>query len=46
MHAWPLLAQHELTAGEVLAGLGKKDGDLDRKSEIAVQILVKAIEMK
>src|SRR5262245_39529772 len=45
LHARPLLGQDELAAGEVLAGLGQEDRDLDRKGEIAVEILVEAVEV-
>jgi hypothetical protein len=45
LHAWPLLRQDELAACEVDAGLGEKNCDLDRKCDIAVEILVEAVEI-
>src|SRR3569833_4593057 len=45
LHARPLLGQHELAAGEILARLRQQDGDLDRESEDAVEILMQAYEI-
>ena len=45
LHARPLLGQDELAAGEVLAGLGKQDRHLDREHEVAVEVLVEAVEV-
>jgi hypothetical protein len=45
LHPWPLLGQHELATGEVHAGLREERGDLDRECEIAVEILVEAVEV-
>jgi hypothetical protein len=45
LHARPLFVQGELAACEVRAGFREEDCDLDRKREIAVQILVEAIEV-
>src|SRR5580704_7418065 len=45
LHARPLLGQHELAAGEVLAGLRQQDRDLQRECEIAIQVLVQAVEV-
>ena len=43
--AWPLLDQHEFTAGEILAGRAQQDGQLQRKHQRSVEILVQAVEV-
>ena len=45
LHTWPLFGQDELATGEVRAGLREKDRDLDREYQIAVEVLVKAVEI-
>ena len=45
LHARALLGQHELAAGEVPPRLGEEDRDLERKGEVAVEILVQAVEV-
>jgi len=45
LHPGALLGQHELAAGKVLAGHREEKGDLQREGEIAVQILVQAVEI-
>ena len=45
LHARPLFGQDELAAGEVLAGLREEDRDLDRECEIAIEVLVEAVEV-
>ena len=43
LHARPLLGQHELAAGELLAGLRQQARNLKRKDMLAIQILVQAV---
>ena len=43
LHARTLLGQHELAAGEVVAGAGEQERDLERKDMLAVKVLVQAI---
>ena len=45
LHARALLGQHKIAAGEIVARLGKQNRDLDREGEVAVEILVQAIEV-
>src|SRR3984893_4805254 len=45
LHPGPLFGQHELTAREVLFRFGKEDRHLERKREVAVKILMQAIEV-
>ena len=45
LHPGPLFGQHELTAREVLFRFGKEDRHLERKCEVAVKILMQAIEV-
>src|ERR1700736_6819427 len=45
LHPWALLGQDELAAGEILPRLGEKDRHLDRECEVAVEILMKAVEV-
>lgn len=45
LHARPLFGQNEFTTCEVLSGLRKQDGNLNREREIAVKILVQAVEV-
>ena len=45
LHARPLLGQREFAAGEVAARLRQQDRDLDRKGEVAVEVLVQAVEV-
>ncbi|ESY25690.1 hypothetical protein X750_03335 [Mesorhizobium sp. LNJC394B00] len=45
MHARALLGQHEFAAGEILAGLRQQDRHLQGKSEIAVEVLMEAVEV-
>jgi hypothetical protein len=45
LHARPLFGQHELATCEVHAGLREKNRDLDWECEVAVEILVEAIEV-
>nr|WP_259997150.1 hypothetical protein [Leisingera sp. M523] len=43
LHARALLRQHELTADEVPARLREKDGNLKRKQQFSIDILMKAV---
>ena len=45
LHARALFGQHEFAAGEILAGLGQQDRHLQRKGEIAIEILMQAIKI-
>src|ERR1700676_2519902 len=45
LHPRTLLGQDELAAGEILPRLGEKDRHLDRECEVAVEILVEAVEV-
>ena len=45
LHARPLLGQDELTAGEVGAWFGEESRHLNRKREVAIEILVEAVEV-
>ena len=45
LHARALLRQHELAAGEVRAGLRQEESDLERKGEVAIEVLVQAVEI-
>ena len=45
LHARPLLGAHELAASEILARLREEDRNLDWECEIAVEVLVQAIEV-
>src|SRR5262249_12070213 len=45
LHARPLLRQDELAAGEVLAWFREEDCHLNREGEIAVEVLVEAVEV-
>src|SRR5262249_45890509 len=45
LHARPLFGQDELATGEVLARLREENRDLDRECEIAIEILVEAVEV-
>src|ERR1700722_1278166 len=45
LHPRALLGQDELAASEILARLGEKDRHLDRECEVAVEILMKAVEV-
>src|SRR6266851_6941874 len=45
LHARSLLGQHELAPREILSRFREKDRQLKRKGEIAVKILVQAIEV-
>ena len=45
LHARPLLGHHELTAREVSPWLRQQNGKLEREHVLAVEVLVKAIEV-
>jgi hypothetical protein len=45
LHAGPLLGQHELAAGEVRLRLRQQDRHLQRKSQLAIEVLVQAVEV-
>ena len=45
LHAWTLFREDKLSAGEIAPGLGEQDCDLEREREIAVEVLVQAIEV-
>src|SRR5262245_9812363 len=45
LHSGALLGQHELAAGEVTSRLREEDCHLDGKGEIAIEILMQAIEI-
>src|SRR5688572_5741190 len=43
LHARALLSQHELAAGEIPAGFGQEDCDLQREGQFAVEVLMQAV---
>ena len=43
LHAWPLLGQHEFTAGEIPLRLRQQNRELQRKDMLAVEILVQSV---
>ena len=43
LHPRTLLGQYELASGEILAGYGKKESDLNRENIFAVNVLVQRI---
>jgi len=43
LHSRPLLGQDELAASKVPAGLRQQDGDLERKGQFTVEVLVEAV---
>ncbi len=43
LHARPLPGEHKLAASEVLAWLRQQDGDLERKGQLAIKVLVKTV---
>jgi hypothetical protein len=45
LHSWALLREDELSASEILLRFGKQDRNLERKGEIAVEVLMQAIEI-
>ena len=45
LHPRPLFGQDELAASEVTAGLLQQDRDLEREDELAVDVLVQAVEV-
>src|SRR6185369_2659303 len=45
LHARALLGQHELAAGEILLGYREQNSHLNREGEIAVEILMQAVEV-
>ena len=45
LHARPLLGQDKLAARKILSRLGEEDRHLKRKRELAVKILVQAVEV-
>ena len=45
LHARPLFGQDEFAAHEIDTGLREEDRDLDRKCEIAIEVLVQAVEV-
>ena len=45
LHAGALLCQHELSTGKVTSGLREQDCHLDGKGELAIEILMQAIEI-
>src|ERR1700720_1044279 len=45
LHARALFGQYKLAAGEVAAGLREQDRHLDRECEIAIKVLVQAVEV-
>ena len=45
LHAWPLFGQDKLPAGEIRIRLREEDRNLDRKEEIAIEILMEAVEV-
>jgi hypothetical protein len=45
LHPWPLFHQHELTASEILARDRQEKRNLQRENEIAINVLMEAIEV-
>src|ERR1700722_10034925 len=45
LHARPLFGQRELSTRGGLAGLGEKDGHMNRECEVAIEAFVQAIEV-
>src|SRR5262249_31209802 len=45
LHPRTLFSQDKLSAGEVAFGLGKEDCDLQREGEVAVWVLMQAVEV-
>ena len=45
LHARPLFDEHELAAGEVALRFGQEHRDLKGEKELAVEILVQAVEV-
>ena len=45
LHARPLLRENEFASGEILARPRQQERDLQRKDEIAVEVLMQAIEI-
>ena len=43
LHARTLLGEHELSAGEVASGLTEKKSYLERKEDVAVEVLMQAV---
>jgi len=43
LHAWPLLGQHEFTAGEIPFRLRQQNRQLQRKDMLAVEVLVESV---
>jgi hypothetical protein len=40
LHSWPLLREDELSASKIFLRFGKQDRNLERKGEIAVEVLM------
>jgi hypothetical protein len=45
LHPWPLFGERELASYEVLVRLREQDCHLDRKREVAVQVLMETVEI-
>jgi hypothetical protein len=45
LHAWPLLGQDKLAACEIAFGFREQDCSLQRECEVAVKILMQAVEV-
>ena len=45
LHTWSLFSQHKFSAGEVAFGFGEEDCNLEREREVAVEILMQAVEV-
>jgi hypothetical protein len=45
LHARALLGQDKLAAGEIPPGLREQDGDLQRECEVAIKVLMQAVEV-
>src|SRR3984893_2688247 len=45
LHARPLLGQDKLATGEIASWLGEQDGDLQWESNLAVKVLMQAVEV-
>src|SRR3978361_1465082 len=43
LHARALLRHHELAAGEVRAGVGQQNSQLEREDMLAIEVLVQAV---
>jgi len=45
LHSWTLLRENELSASKIFLRFGKQDCNLEREGEIAVEVLMQAVEV-